>query len=114
MMIRNLTKDNMICEAEEARSFLARARGLMLKQALGKNKGLLLRFSFKENAVHSFFMRFTIDLIFLDNAKNVVDLYTLKPWRVYRPKKACHWVIEVNHETITDKGIELGDKLEFD
>ncbi len=114
MRIRNLTKENVVCEAEEARGFFARARGLMLARELKEGKGLLLRFVLGSSSIHSLFMRFPLDLVFLDSSKRVVDLHTLKLWRIYRPKRYCAWVLEVNEGVIKEKGIEIGDVLVFE
>lgn len=113
--IHNVTKSNVICVAKEAKTFFSRAIGLMFKGNLEEDTGLLIKFSslLTSRSMHSFFMRFPIDLIFIDSDMKVVDLATLKPWRIYNPKEQCTWVLEVNEGTIKRKGIEIGDQLEF-
>ena len=113
MLVYNTTKSIKICDAEEAGKFFSRAAGLMFRKKLEQNKGLLIKFFPHSSAVHSFFMRFPIDLIFVDKDMHVVDLKTLKPWRAYFPKKQCKYVLEVNEGVIKEKGIEIGDALEF-
>lgn len=107
--------DLKICTAGEATNFFARARGLMLRGRLGREEGLLIEFSslLKSRSIHSCFMRFTIDLIFIDSDMKIVDLATLRPWRMYNPKGQCAWVLEVNEGTIKRKDIKVGDQLEF-
>lgn len=113
MEIKNKSKNNLVCKARKARGVIGRARGLMFRRKLDSGEGLLMRFPHKGNVVHSLFMRFGIDLVFLDSQKNVVELYTLKPWRFYKPKKTCYWLIEVNQGAIRKKNVEIGDKIEF-
>lgn len=107
--------DSKICTAREARNFLSRALGLMFKGSLKDGEGLLIEFSshLKSRSIHSFFMRFTIDLIFIDSHMKVVDLKTLAPWRMYNPKWDCKWVLEVNAGTIEKNKVKIGDVLTF-
>ncbi len=112
MKIKNQSKNNLICKAKEARGIIGRAQGLMLKRKLDPESGLLMKFPYR-NVVHSLFMRFGIDLIFLDSQKKVVELQTLKPWKFYKPKKTCRWLIEVNQGVIEEKNVEIDDEIEF-
>lgn len=115
-MVEVYRDDSKICTAKEAKSFFKRARGLMFKKELKEGEGLLIAFSShtKSRSIHSFFMRFTIDLIFIASDMSVVDLKTLKPWRTYNPKKDCKWVLEVNTKTIENNKIKIGDVLTFE
>lgn len=108
--------DVKICQAQEAKNFFARARGLMFKGSLKEGEGLLIEFSslLKSRSIHSFFMRFTIDLIFIASDMSVVDLKTLPPWRTYNPRKDCRWVLEVNAGTIEKNKIKIDDILTFE
>jgi hypothetical protein len=111
-----LAKDkSFICAAEVAESFWRRALGLMFRKELKKDRGLLIRFSptLKSRTIHTFFMRFPIDLIFIDDENVVVELTELKPWRVYNPKTSGSSVLEVSAGIISEKGIKVGDKLDF-
>ena len=46
--------------------------------------------------------------------KKVVDITLLKPWRIYNPKAACTWVLEVNEGFSDNNGVEKGDQLSFE
>jgi uncharacterized membrane protein (UPF0127 family) len=62
-----------------AATFLTRARGL-LGRRLGDNEGLLIT---PCSAVHSFGMRYPIDVVFLDRNHIVKKVVTnLRPWRI--------------------------------
>ena len=59
---------------------LRRMRGLLGRQHLPAGEGLLLR---RAGSIHTFFMRFPIDAVFLDRRDIVVAITPdLPPWRV--------------------------------
>ena len=75
--------------AEVARSFWARARGLIGRRGLPPGQGLLI---LRCNAIHTFFMRFAIDATFLDKHDQVVKVVrNIRPWRlcVWGGRRAC-------------------------
>ena len=58
---------------------LARMRGLLGRSGLPSGEGLLLR---PAASIHTAFMRFTIDVVFLNKANEVVKVASeLRPWR---------------------------------
>ena len=58
---------------------LARMRGLLGRSGLPSGEGLLLR---PAASIHTAFMRFTIDVVFLNRANEVVKVVPeLRPWR---------------------------------
>ena len=68
-------------EAEVARSFGARVRGLIGRRGLAPGEGLLI---LKCNAIHTLFMRFSIDATFLDAQNRVVRVVRdIRPWRLF-------------------------------
>ena len=64
-------------------------------------------------SVHCFFMKFTIDVIYLDRKHRVKKVRPeLAPWRI----SACltaHSVLELPSGTIARTGTERGDQLEI-
>lgn len=107
--------DARICNAVPADSFISRLRGLMFKKCLEKDKGLLIEYSkrLRSRSVHGFFMRFPLDLIFIDDDKRIVELASLRPWKIYNPRADCRWVLEVNEGFTREKGLKIGDTLAF-
>ena len=101
--------------ARLADTFLSRALGLMFRPGIPEGEGLLIEFSphLGSRAVHGFFMRFPIDLVFIDDEKKVTDIALLKPWSIYNPKAPCRWVLEVNAGEAEKKDITIEDVLEF-
>lgn len=96
-------------KAVRAHTPWTRLKGLLGRDSLLSNEALVLS---PCNSIHTFFMRFTIDVIFMDSSGKVLQLYHhLKPNRLTR----IHWrakeVIEVPSGTIEQWEIKLGDIL---
>ena len=64
----------------------------------------------KDSSIHTHFMRFDIDVYFLDKNKVILEKTTLKPWRFYKPKKPAHYVLETKKNHFN---FEIGDRIEF-
>lgn len=62
-----------------ADNFFTRFRGLMFRKALAPGEGLLLK---NCPAIHCCFMRFPIDVVYLNPKLQVVGAETVKPWRL--------------------------------
>lgn len=86
MIVRNLSSGQILGTAvRRADTFGLRLRGLMFRQGLGIGEGLVIE---PCKAVHTHFMRFPIDVLFLDEQWQVVlVLPALAPWR-YSPHVA--------------------------
>lgn len=68
-------------DAEVAESLLDRLRGLIGRDAPAAGRGLLIR---RCNAVHTCFMRYPIDVSFLDRSGRVVRVVrNVRPWRLF-------------------------------
>ena len=106
----NRTRDTVLVERlERATNFFTRARGLLGRKELPAGHGLLID---PCNSVTCYFMRFTIDVIYIDRARRVVALAPeLRPFRngpiVFRARA----VIEVPAGTIARTGTQIGDEL---
>ena len=75
------TVDILGVRAEVARSFVERARGLIGRRNLAPGEGMLI---LKCNAIHTCFMRFPIDAVFLDRDDHVVKtVRDIRPWRLF-------------------------------
>jgi uncharacterized protein len=112
VIIRNLTKGSILADrAWEASSFWQRFRGLLGRQSLGSGEGLYLH---PCSSIHSFFMRFSIDALFIDAEKKVLlALPRMKPWRVSKIVLAAVGVIELPAGTLERTQTMVGDLLEL-
>ena len=93
-----------------AKTFNDRVLGLMFKKNMDLEESLLIQ---PCNSIHTCFMNFPIDVIFLSKNNEVVHLIRkMKPWRFslvyFRSKK----VLELRAGTIGDD-LYKGDQLEF-
>ncbi len=111
MPIINKTKDSVLADSfEECRSFWQQTKGMMFRK---KVVPLVFRFS-KEQIVnlHSWFCPDNIDLVFLDENWEVVELQPeWPPWSSFSPQKAFMFLLELPAETIWKSGTQLGDVI---
>jgi uncharacterized membrane protein (UPF0127 family) len=64
--------------------------------------------------VHTFAMRFPIDVVYLDRDKIVVHIeQNLKPWRVAPVRMRATSVLELPGNSLRSTGTTIGDKLEI-
>jgi uncharacterized protein len=87
----------------------ARMRGLLGRDELPRGEGILLR---PAGSVHTFFMRFPIDVVFLDRENRVVDVEReLGAWRTAK-RRGSKAVLELPAGAA--EGVVAGAQLSFD
>ena len=87
---------------------LARLRGLLGRDGLDSGEGLLLR---PASSIHTFFMRFPIDVVFLDRALVVLGIHdTIDPWRT-ASQRGAKVVLELPAGESSRRGLTVGDQL---
>jgi uncharacterized protein len=87
---------------------LRRMRGLLGRTTLPGGEGILLR---PAASIHTFFMRFPIDAVFLDRELVVIGIErALRPWRV-AARKGAHSVLELAAGECERRGLREGDVL---
>ena len=107
----NVTKGVALAsELEIAMSFAARSQGLLGRSGLKPDTGLLID---PCSSIHMWFMRFPIDVVFLDSKNRVVGLKrNVKPWGM-----AWSWrgakTIELPVGVIASTRTQLGDIVAF-
>jgi uncharacterized membrane protein (UPF0127 family) len=85
-----------------------RMRGLMGRRRLDPGQGMVLRPAF---AIHTHFMRFPIDVVFLDSDQVVIGIERkLKPWRTASCRGARE-VVELAAGECDRRGLEVGDRV---
>ena len=86
----------------------ARMRGLLGRDELPRGEGILLR---PAGSVHTFFMRFPIDVVFLDRENRVVDVEReLVPWRTAK-RRGAKAVLELSAGEADRVGLTAGAVL---
>jgi len=79
--------------------------GLVLKIPAGRGK--------RGSAIHMFFMRIPLDIIFANADLKVVDMVSLEPWKTYTPKHPARFVVELKKGLLEESGTVIGDIMEF-
>ena len=110
MKIFNQTRKTTLADkAFLAGSFLARARGLLGKKTFVYGQALVLK---PCNSVHTYFMSFPIDLVFVSKDNIVVKTVTsLKPFRLSPVCLRSKFVIELPSGAIKITSTSPGDQL---
>jgi len=104
-----LENGRTVCErCVLADTALARMRGLLGRRDLPHGEGLMLR---PASSVHTAFMRFPIDAVFLDRDGRVLKVARgLRPWKTSARRKA-RAVLELPAGESERRGIEIGERL---
>jgi hypothetical protein len=87
---------------------LSRMKGLLGRRSLPAGEGLLLR---PASAVHTLFMRFPIDLVFLSREHDVVAVVAeVRPWRAAW-RRGARAVLELPAGEAGRRRLRAGDRL---
>jgi uncharacterized membrane protein (UPF0127 family) len=85
-----------------------RTKGLLGRPSLPEEEGILLR---PASSIHMFFMRFAIDVVFLDRELRVLRVAAdLGPWRM-AAKRGAKAVLELPAGRCARAGVREGDRL---
>jgi len=108
--VRNQTRNTVLADAAEVADTSEKRRtGLLKHDRLDPGQGLWI---VPCESVHSFFMKFAIDLVYLDRNKKVRKVrHRMAPWRV----SAClsaHSILELPAGAVAASGTQAGDQLE--
>lgn len=110
VIVQNESKGTVLAgKARVASTCLRRAIGLLGRSGIDSGEGLIL---VPCRSIHTFFMRFPIDVVFMDKEFRVLLLEeNMQPFRVspYLPGAYC--VLEIPTGTITDTATAEGDML---
>ena len=106
--------------AETAITDQERMRGLMYRDGINEDQGML--FVFREEGYHSFWMRnmrFAIDILWLDRQKRIVHIERRvppckkEPCASYSSKLPAMYVLELKAGSADKRNLKLYDRLEF-
>jgi len=94
-----------------ADSFWSRLRGLLGRESIGEDEGLIL---YPCSEIHCFGMKFNIDVIFLDREKRIISyIDDMQPGYRARVKEATY-VIELQGGSLKKKQVRREDILVFE
>jgi uncharacterized protein len=99
----------LISNLEIVESFFARAKGLLGRQKLDVDQALWIK---PCNNIHTFFMKFTIDCVFINRTYKVEKVFSrVSPFRIKGPVWKANSVIEFSEGCIEKWDIKAGDQL---
>jgi uncharacterized protein len=108
----NVSKETVIVsDLKEATGFFQRFIGLMGRARLENNEGLWMA---RCSAIHTFWMKFPIDVVFLD--KNFIVIKTVNGLRPFRPMVSCRYaegILELPEGTIERAQVQIGDRVKM-
>jgi len=113
MRIINLTRQRVLADnALVAGSFFLRLVGLLNRKELNPGEALILK---PCNSIHTFLMRFTIDVLFVDKANSVVKTVPrLKPFRLTYIYPNSTFAIELPAGVIAATSTQQGDIISLE
>jgi len=113
LSILNTTKNTIIAQnGTVADTFLSRMAGLLNRKSLPAGEALVIT---RCQSIHMFFMRFSIDVIFVDKNDHVVGLIErIKPFRLSPIFFQSQYAIEVSEGVIEQTKMSVGDKIKIE
>lgn len=109
--VRNADRNTMLAtHARLYSSFAQRFMGLMMRKSVEPGGGILLT---KSSSIHSFFMRFRFDAVFIDDSGRVTKVATaMRPWWATFGGKGGKHTLELPAHAAD--GTQRGDQLLFE
>ena len=107
-----LTGEIVANKVKIAQDFKSRSIGLLNRQSLEEGEGLLIK---PCNAIHTFFMKFPIDVVFLSRSCEVVKIGRRLPvGRLYGLVWGAYMVLELKAGAVDTLNLNKRDKLKID
>ncbi|MFN8008936.1 MAG: DUF192 domain-containing protein [Terriglobia bacterium] len=112
LLVTNVTRGKTLADSlEVADTFLKSLIGLIGQSSLRKGQGLWIN---PCQSVHTFWMRFPIDVLFLDQKGVVVDVIeSMKPFRISKHFWKARSVLELPAASVRESSTQAGDLIEF-
>ena len=111
LRVSNLTRQTVLATCMKvADSGREKRKGLLGRAQLNPGEGLWI---LPCEAVHTFGMQFSIDLIYLDSKRRIKKLRSDVPPMRFSACLSAHSVLELVAGAIRESRTELGDRLEF-
>ena len=113
MIVKNLDRESVLGIAiEVAGNSASRAKGLLGRESLAEGEGLLFTHC---SSLHTFFMRFAIDIVFMDRERRVLkSAKAVPPFRLVAAPLRAHYALELPAGAIGESATREGDRLLFE
>lgn len=112
MLIKKSSKEVIFRNVEIPAGFMGRLKGLIGRESLGPDSCVYFEFC---RSVHTFFMKFPIDVVFLDRDFTIVQIEKSVPPGTFVFCKNLEGIhaIETKGDCFGNTGAEIGDMLQF-
>ena len=108
-LVNKTTGTEIAADVELAEGFVSRAVGLLGRANLPEGRALWIK---RCGSVHTWFMRFSIDVIFVDDRLVATKISReLKPWRMTLPELGPRSAFELPAGTLRARPVKKGDQL---
>ncbi|MDP1853282.1 MAG: DUF192 domain-containing protein [Candidatus Omnitrophota bacterium] len=95
--------------AEFADNFFSRMKGLLFRDSLDASTALIIK---PASSLHTFFMRFSIDIIFLDSQNRILKLSSnVTPFKFVLSAFGAKCAVELPAGTIEKFSLSIGGQL---
>ena len=96
----------------KADNFFSKLFGLIIRKKLKDKEGFLIE---NCSSIHTFWMRYSIDVIFLNKKNLVLAIYhNIKPFRATLFIRNAYSALELKSGTIEKTSLEVGDLVQFE
>ena len=112
LQVINLTRGSEVAaHVRRADGAWSRVVGLLGRRSLAEDEGLFLT---PCTSIHTLFMRFPIDILYLNREHAVVKAVKhLRPFRASACLRGAHSILELPTGAIKTSGTQVGDRLVF-
>lgn len=110
MLINSISGKILVKNVEEAIKYSHRLKGLLGRKSIDEDYALII---YSCSGVHTWFMRFPIDIILLDKNKRVIKIYTnMQPWKTTKIITGANYVIEAKGNSIASE-VKIGHTIQW-
>ena len=111
LRVRNVTRNvDLGQKVRVASTLMARLVGLLSTSSLGSGEGLWLE---PCSSIHTFFMRYPIDVLFMDADGKVLAQRTYAPWKISGWHGKSRGALEFAAGTLARTATQIGDQIEM-
>ena len=112
MIIKNQTRDiTLVKHCVVADTFFTRLKGLLGSKPLKSGEGLLLK---NEKSIHTFFMTFPIDVIYINQALEIIKFdQNVVPFKIKGYVSKAVYILEMAAGEVQATNTKPGDQLIF-
>ncbi|MFQ5576072.1 MAG: DUF192 domain-containing protein [Anaerolineae bacterium] len=112
MLIKNQAQNTILARhCRVADTFFTRLKGLLGSNPLKVGEGLLLK---NEKSIHTFFMTFPIDVVYIDRALKIIRLdLNMPPHKIGPHVSQSAYILELPVGVIRESNSAVGDQLWF-